>query len=314
MSQLPFFSVITPTFNRRSFLKEMIESVQSQTFSDFEHIIVDDGSTDQSGELISSIAETDPRIILVKQSNEGRSIARNNGVLTSKGKYICFLDSDDVWLPHHLQNLSNAIQSSQADAMFHTGLIWFYDDGTPDQKVGYTPRHAFSSDVEYVIANQFAPDCVCLSRQVAEKHMFDPSLFINEDVELWARIASEYPIVDVQEHTAKLRVHSGNTDKEVNDNVTPKEQAFSKILSNENVRRHLSEKFIRSKKRSLHELRIRHLERAADRWGLIGSILSFVLKYPSTPRNSAKLVTLLYNLPGGSLLKHVIQGQKRPNG
>jgi glycosyltransferase involved in cell wall biosynthesis len=291
----------------------MIQSVQTQTFADYEHIIVDDGSTDESAKLISTFASSDPRIKLIRQSNQGRSNARNNGVLASTGKYVCFLDSDDVWLPNHLQRLSDATTQLQGEAMLHSGLIWFYDDGAPEQKVSYTPRNVFTSDVEYVIANQFAPDCVCLTRAIAERFPFDPALFINEDVELWSRIASEYPVVEVKGHTAKLRVHSGNTDKEVSDNVTPKAEAFSKILSNPSVAMHLSSNFVRNRKRSLLELRIRHLERVGNRMELINAILIFVLKYPRTPGNAAKLVTLIYNLPGGSLLKHVIQSLKRPN-
>ncbi|MFT6760420.1 MAG: glycosyltransferase involved in cell wall biosynthesis, partial [Psychroserpens sp.] len=89
----PFFSVVTPTFNRGQFLGKAIESVQAQTISDYEHIIVDDGSVDNTEELVKEYSLADSRIIYIKQKNRGRSIARNIGMKRAQGDYVCFLDS-----------------------------------------------------------------------------------------------------------------------------------------------------------------------------------------------------------------------------
>ncbi|MBI1287274.1 MAG: glycosyltransferase [Flavobacteriales bacterium] len=309
----PFFSIITPTFNRAHFLEEMIASVQAQTFSDHEHIIVDDGSTDGTEELLKPILEADSRILYIKQENKGRSVARNVGIEAAKGEYICFLDSDDVWLPKHLETIHQATAKHENPTFFHAGLIWFYDDGSPEHLVQYAARDTFSSDVEYVIANQFAPDCVCIHREILQKDLFNPKLFINEDVELWVRIAAHCPVVGIGLHTAKLRVHGGNTDKEVNDNITPRMEAFKLMLDNPTIRKQLSPPFIKDRKRGLDELQLRYFERSGQRGKLLTAILSFLMKYPGNPRNSAKVVTFLYNLPGGSLLKSLIARMKSGN-
>src|SRR5262249_53633735 len=93
-------SVILPTYNRRETIRAAIASVQRQTFVDWELIVVDDGSTDDTVELIQGC---DPRLVLVRQENRGVNDARNTALLRARGRYIAFLDSDDEWLPHHLE-------------------------------------------------------------------------------------------------------------------------------------------------------------------------------------------------------------------
>ena len=94
-------SVIIPTFNKSALLKEAIDSVLSQTFQDFEIIVVDDGSTDETREIVAKIG--DPRIIYQFQNNSGVNRARNKGIEISKGDYLAFLDHDDIWLPFKLE-------------------------------------------------------------------------------------------------------------------------------------------------------------------------------------------------------------------
>src|SRR5687767_3103747 len=99
-SYSPFFSIIVPTHNRASLIHTPIESVLRQTFSDWELIMVDDGSTDNTKQVIASY--TDPRIRYIHQQDLERSAARNNGIAQAKGQYICFLDDDDYYFPEHL--------------------------------------------------------------------------------------------------------------------------------------------------------------------------------------------------------------------
>ena len=106
-------SVIIPTYNRAYVIKKSIDSVLSQTYSDFELIIVDDGSTDNTKDIIE--AYKDSRIKYVYQENSGACAARNNGVLLAKGEYIAFHDSDDTWLPDKLEKQIQAINETGAD-------------------------------------------------------------------------------------------------------------------------------------------------------------------------------------------------------
>jgi glycosyltransferase involved in cell wall biosynthesis len=116
-------SVIVPTYNRRETIQAAIASVQRQTFSDWELIVVDDGSTDETADLIEG---SDPRLVLIRQKNQGVNAARNTAMLRARGRYIAFLDSDDEWLPHHLE-LSVAFFRAFPEEDFLSGE--FSEDG-----------------------------------------------------------------------------------------------------------------------------------------------------------------------------------------
>lgn len=107
-----FFSVVIPLYNKEKYILKTLESVLNQTFQDFEIIIVDDGSTDESVKIIQSLNE--PRITLIKQHNQGASVARNNAINASKGEYVAPLDADDVWKSNHLEALKYCIENKEA--------------------------------------------------------------------------------------------------------------------------------------------------------------------------------------------------------
>ena len=98
-------SVIMPAFNTEKFLAESVESVLAQTFTDFELLIVDDGSIDRTAEIAHEFESKDPRVKLILQKNQGVSVARNTGIENSTGQFIAFLDSDDLWKPDFLESL-----------------------------------------------------------------------------------------------------------------------------------------------------------------------------------------------------------------
>ena len=101
------FSIILPTFNRGHMIRLAIESVLSQTYNDWELIIVDDGSTDKTKDVIDKFIEKDNRVKYLYQKNQERSAARNNGIKEAKGDWICFLDSDDIYHVNHLEEFKN---------------------------------------------------------------------------------------------------------------------------------------------------------------------------------------------------------------
>lgn len=113
----PFFSIVIPTYNRAQFIRECIDSVLSQDFSDYEIIVVDDGSTDNTEKILSSYL---PKIRYLKQSNRGAEEARNRGILSSKGRYIVFLDSDDILLPFALRVYYMVIQKDSPPLLIST--------------------------------------------------------------------------------------------------------------------------------------------------------------------------------------------------
>ena len=116
MNNTPLVSVIIPTYNRANLIKRSVDSVLNQTYKNFEIIIIDDGSTDNTEKIISSI--NDPRIVYLKQENHGASTARNKGIEIAKGEFIAFQDSDDVWHFDKLEKQVIALQNNNADVVF----------------------------------------------------------------------------------------------------------------------------------------------------------------------------------------------------
>lgn len=116
--KLGLVSIITPCYNGSKHIKETIESVIAQSYQDWEMIIVDDGSEDDSAKIINSYVIKDKRIVLVKQSNAGSAVARNNGIARAKGQYIALLDADDLWHPDFLQKQIEFMREKNAICVF----------------------------------------------------------------------------------------------------------------------------------------------------------------------------------------------------
>jgi len=184
-------SVIIPTHNRAAFLEEAIESILFQDYKDFELIVVDDGSTDGTRELIRTYGE---RVIYLHQDNKGVSCARNRGIENSTGKYIAFLDSDDKWLPKKLSSQIDFF-SCNTDAMIcHTEEIWVRNG----VRVNPMKKHKKYSGM---IFERVLPLCIVSPSSVMIRRdlflgigLFDESLPACEDYDLWLRIASRFPV------------------------------------------------------------------------------------------------------------------------
>lgn len=116
---MPLISVVMPCYNNGAYVAQAIESVQKQTFENWELVVVNDGSTDKSDEVISGYARTDKRIHYIKQENKGVSAARNHGVQAATGEYICFLDADDWFAPECLQKVVDNYQEYPECRLFY---------------------------------------------------------------------------------------------------------------------------------------------------------------------------------------------------
>src|SRR5210317_699273 len=119
--KLPLVSVIIPTYNRGWILTEAIDSVLAQDFKDFELIVVDDGSTDNTRQILDSY---DQDLIVIRQSNRGVSAARNRGIAAAAGRLVAFLDSDDLWLPRKLSRQVDFFNSNPDTVINQTEEIW----------------------------------------------------------------------------------------------------------------------------------------------------------------------------------------------
>jgi teichuronic acid biosynthesis glycosyltransferase TuaG len=138
-------SIITPTFNSANFIEETIKSVQSQTYTDWEMIIVDDGSTDTTARIIELLSKTDNRIHFYKlEKNSGPAVARNMGIEKAKGKFMTFIDADDIWFPDFIKKSIDVIKQTNIPFVFSSykraneKLEFVYSDFIVPNKVTYT--------------------------------------------------------------------------------------------------------------------------------------------------------------------------------
>jgi len=204
----PFFSIITPSFNREKFLSDTIKSVLRQSFENFEYIIIDDASIDNTREIVESF--NDSRIFYYRnEHNVERGASRNKGIELSRGKYICFLDSDDAFLPNHLKTFYDYIQFHDFPlGLFFTSKILKTDDlhETKDIPIIYPWKNKFS----YILRYTFNPTRVCVSKDVFNYFVFDPTIPGLEDIDLWLHIATKYQFYQLPEFTSVYFVHKNS--------------------------------------------------------------------------------------------------------
>lgn len=124
MAADPYFSIVIPTFNRAPLLEETLASVAGQRFGDYELLVVDDGSTDGTAELL---ARPNPRLRALRQPNQGAGAARNLGIARARGRYIVFLDSDDLWFPWTLERYAEAIARHRGPALVMASSLYWTD-------------------------------------------------------------------------------------------------------------------------------------------------------------------------------------------
>lgn len=192
IEQHPAVSVIIPTYNRAAFLSEAMASVLQQTMGDFELLVVDDGSTDGTRDVVMSF--NDPRVRYLFQRNLGVSSARNWGVASSHAPLVAFLDSDDVWQPTKLEVQAGYMRGHPEIAICQTEEIWVRDG----KRVNPCDKHAkqsgwiFRACVPLCIVS---PSAVMLRREAfANLGGFDETLPACEDYDLWLRASLRYEI------------------------------------------------------------------------------------------------------------------------
>lgn len=191
------FSIIIPTYNRRPLLQKAIDTVLAQTFGNFELIVVDDGSDDDTKTLMDCYS--DYRIQYLYQENHGTASARNLGLKYAQGKWIAFLDSDDWWLPEKLERAADFIKQYPDIYIFHTEEVWYRQGKLLKQK----EKH--KNPDGYVYQSTLPLCCISISTAVVSKHVmdeaggFDVSFEACEDYDLWLRLTQKYSVKLISE-------------------------------------------------------------------------------------------------------------------
>lgn len=190
-----FISVIVPTYNRADLISETIESILNQTYKNFELIIVDDGSTDNTEEVIRKFK--DSRIKYIKTDNwGGPARPRNIGIKKAKGEYIAFCDDDDIWLPEKLEKQIRVFQISNETAMLYTRFKTIEGDVISNRIFPENGKYKSGNIFKSLYLRSFiACSSVVVKRSVLDQvGLFDtdPNLIAIEDTDLWLRIALKY--------------------------------------------------------------------------------------------------------------------------
>ena len=206
----PVVSVIIPTYNRAEYIKAAIASVLAQDFDDFEIIIIDDGSTDDTRGIVAAIA--DERIRYLPQENKGRSFARNVALRHATGRYIAFLDSDDCYLPGKL-----SLQVRYMDANPETGMVYTSAhciDGTgnrlPAQYLATMSGRIYQAVAFFQPVTITLPTVMVRRALMAETGGFDEAMERFEDTDMWRRLSKRTMIDALPEFTCELRTHGDN--------------------------------------------------------------------------------------------------------
>lgn len=184
----PKVSVIIPTHNRAYIIERAIKSVKSQSYENIELIVVDDGSDDQTQEILSQY-----ELINLKQKNLGVSAARNAGIEICSGELICFLDSDDEWLDNKLEEQVQFLQQNPEYKWVHSDEIWIRNG----KRVNQMKKHQKGGGDQFLPSLSLclvSPSTVMLDRSLLDIHKFDEEYTVCEDYDLWLRLLIEHSI------------------------------------------------------------------------------------------------------------------------
>jgi len=207
MSHKPFFSIIIPTYNRAGLIDKALQSALNQSYPNFEVIVIDDGSTDNTEEVIRNYS--DLKLSYYKKENAERGVARNFGIDKAKGRYVTFLDSDDYYYPWYLSHAYESINRNGFPEFFHLA----YEVKTNSNKIRTSIDYLDSDDIMiFIKGNPLSCIGVFIARSITAQYRFNENrdLSGSEDWELWIRIASKYGLKTdnrvssfIQEHDAR---------------------------------------------------------------------------------------------------------------
>lgn len=211
---MPKVTVVIPAYNAMPYLPKTLSSVLTQTFTDFEVLIINDGSKDEIIEWSNLI--TDQRVKVISQENQGLSNARNTGIQNANGKFIALLDADDLWHSDKLEKQVNYLETHPEVGLVYTWVEMFYDDQTTRSKY-LSPEVEGEALAEILIKNIVTCGSTPLIQQesFSQVGLFDEKLSSSADWDMWIRIASKYHFGVVRENLVYYRQHNKNMSRDI---------------------------------------------------------------------------------------------------
>ncbi|MBD1863682.1 MULTISPECIES: glycosyltransferase [Trichocoleus] len=224
---MPLISVVIPAYNAEKTIKATIGSVLSQTFLDFELIVINDGSLDTTADIVSNIQ--DSRIKLISQPNSGPQKSRNRGICEAQGEYLAFLDADDLWTPEKLEAQLKSLRANPDAAVAYSWTNWIDETGQ------FLRRGAYISATGNVYEKLLLIDFVesgsnplVLRRALDHVGYFDESLVGGQDWDMWLRLAACYPFTVVTSPQILYRKYPNSNSW--SNNVERQELGFQRVI------------------------------------------------------------------------------------
>jgi glycosyltransferase involved in cell wall biosynthesis len=276
----PTVSVIVTCYNYAKYLEGCLKSILNQTYQDYELVIVNDGSTDNTDDVIARFLDN-KKVIYINQSNTGQAIATNNGIIRASGEFIAFLDADDLWEPTKLEKQVSLFTRDSIGVVF-SRMKFINEEGLPLYKEvtgkHYTPRSGYVTDA--LLFENFVPYSSTVVRKLCfEKFgMFNSEYKNGLDWDLWLRISKEYEFAFVDEPLLSYRIgHPGQLTANAERSVQCSELIFDRFIeSNPGI---VPEKIIRKALAYSYCMRGNHL-RNIDRKRSTKNYLKAIAKNP----------------------------------
>ncbi len=218
---MPKISIVMSVYNGEKYLRQSIESILSQSFKDFEFIIINDGSTDNSLKIIEEFKKKDERIELISRENKGLIYSLNEGVKSAKGEYIARMDADDVSMPNRLEKQLKYVEEGGL-AVCGSWANGIDNKGIKTRFLNYPPK---ADRIRFftILHNPFIHTSVMFRKDIYEKVGGYRSFFKHiEDYELWTRIVFKYKTDNITESLLEYRFHD--------DQITKKNNLFMRFM------------------------------------------------------------------------------------
>ena len=275
----PLVTVIIPTYNRAKYIEDTIRSVINQTYKNLEIIVYDDGSTDNTKEIVESFK--DKRIKYFWQKNSGMpAVPRNKAINHSSGEYIAFIDSDDLWLPNKLEKQLKEYEQNNNVGLVCTSIIQFNEN---DEWI----KNLELSDKDFTFKSLLFNSHVRLSSVLVKKSvlndvgLFDenPIIRVGEDYELWLRISKKYKIKYIDLPLTRYRHHIGNISKKNFELINALKAVYSVLFNKKIINRKIYELMI--ERMNYREMFIKFIknEKYIDLKTILEAKISFLDKY-----------------------------------
>jgi len=241
---MPKVSIVIPAYNAETFIEETMDHAFKQTLTDFEIIVVDDGSSDRTKQVIEKYTD---KVKYIYQKNQGTSAARNNGIDHAQGKYIAFLDSDDIWFPLKLERQINFLESNPKIDLVGCDAELINESGESFNKL-YSRGKKYDVPPDEMLAQLLKRDFIPFSSVVVKKSLvrnlggFDLSM-VCEDYEFLMRAVQKYNIAFIDEVLMQYRISPNNKSQNLENHHRDIIKIMNKFVNAENLNLAINKKF-----------------------------------------------------------------------